>query len=67
MSPDGLVRDGVFFDVEAYFGFRWSRRRGHELADGLEQRADRSVVAFNAFFEIGEFGSEFFMKGERFS
>jgi hypothetical protein len=39
-----VVRNGVFFDVEADFGFGWRRRGSKERAELLENLAQRGVV-----------------------
>ena len=40
----GAVRNGVFLDMEADFRFGGRRRRGHELADGVEDYLELGVV-----------------------
>jgi hypothetical protein len=59
----GAVREGVFFDVEADFGLGLGRRGG-ELADGVEERANAGVVALNLALQLGEFVGEFTMQGQ---
>jgi hypothetical protein len=43
LVPD-TVTDGILFDVEADFRFGGRRRRGHELADGVENYLELGVV-----------------------
>lgn len=55
---------GSFFDgVTADFALAlpW---RGHELADGVEQRTNRSVMTFDTAFEFRELAFEFGMTGQ---
>ncbi len=63
--PFGAVGDGVFFDMEADFGFGrgwWGR---HELADGFKEGTDGGIVALEALFQIGQFACKLFVEGQR--
>ena len=57
LQPTGLpfcaVGDGIFLDVEADLSWRLVRLgRFHELADGVKEGTDGSVMAFDALLEF---------------
>jgi hypothetical protein len=59
-----VVRQAGFFDVVSDFparGCGW----GGEFTDGVEQRADAGVVAFNLALQLGQFVGKFLVQGER--
>ena len=62
-SLTGAVRDGVFFDVETDFGFGQRWRRGHELADGVENRFELGIVFL---LQVRKFASQFAVAEEHF-
>ena len=65
--PFNAVRERVFFDVKADFGFGIFGQRGHELADGLEKGTNVGIMAFDSLLQIGQLAREFFVKRERFT
>ena len=61
--PDA-VRNGVYFDVEADFGFGRRRWWGHELADGAEDRLELGILSA---LQVGQFASEVGVGREHFT
>jgi hypothetical protein len=63
-SASDAVTGGIFLDVKANFLSR-SLGRGHQLADGFEQRADGLVVALDFTLQFGEFGRQVPVQSQR--
>ena len=63
-SPPDAVWDGVLLDVEANFWLGRGRRRGHELADGVENGLELGIV-FS--LEAGQFAGKVGVSEEHFT